>query len=359
MASLDLALSPSGIFQSMKTEVIAELVRKKADTFWIIPANKYAETLKKAVSKSGLPAPYVRYLSALVDFESGKLKEKELQSVFETSKKDVVVADIVKYFGELLGPLHLMKGTAKYKNVIFPIRSNYELFDFFMELSAKPANGSKYVGYSSKVEGGTSNTLTPSLIGERLKSKKNLTGDDKIVAEVLTNLSEMGIFAGLATAVGILAEHNKLPDTIPKAAIKKIDFEKDAAVLEANKSTQIDKMKLSSPVAYRALMDDYVLPRLKSVNPESYRSGKEKYIGTNVAYGLGMIIADANKTGKLDMTKLVSSLFTDLNVIKLSVGSNGIPRWELKNVSTSKGGKYSFRSKHRWTVVKDKLGVQL
>jgi hypothetical protein len=179
----------------------------------------------------------------------------------------------------------------------------------------------------------------------------------------MTKLAKMGMYAGIATSVGIIVKANMLPPGLPKnvaAAVKKINFAMDANTLESSKLTTLSKMRLSSPASYKTFIDDYILPRLQLTDKEKndYRKGHKEYTATNIVYGLGLLLVDANKADRFDVTPLIQTTFQDLNVLKMKIESSGRPTFELKNVSKSHDH-YYFRSKHRWTKVKDKLGVQL
>jgi hypothetical protein len=107
-------------------------------------------------------------------------------------------------------------------------------------------------------------------------------------------------------------------------------------------------------------MDEYVLPRLRLSDKEKtdYIKGKKEYTATNIVYGLGMLLVDANKADKFDVSPLIQTTFQDLNVLKMGLDTTGKPTFALKNMGKSHD-RYYFRSTHRSDVVKDKLGVQL
>ena len=68
--------------------------------------------------------------------------------------------------------------------------------------------------------------------------------------------------------------------------------------------------------------------------------------------------ATPNKDGVFDCSPFLRVLFNDLNVIKLDLIS-GVPSWKIKKLEDYTEAKFMFRSKYRWDVVKDKLGIAL
>lgn len=351
----DAALAPSQLFKSERPVSIPNLVRKPADLFFSIPGKKYADTVDKAIDKSSVNASTKAYLHALVEGDN-----KATESAYRTHKAKIDTNMVKSYFGEVLGPIHLLQHVGG-DTVVFPVRSNYELFDYFL------GNQKNFVGYSAKVAGGTSNTLAPGLINERIsKLRKSgaFTGKTKIAADIMEILATKDIVGGLALSVGMLLASGMLPTGMTTAQVndlKKINFTRDASILAGNKSGNMSKISLSSPASYKHLMDTYVLPRLKipDSDKKKYLTHKMDYTATNIAYGMGMIIVDANKDGRFDVSDMVRKTFQDLNVLKIGLNpTTGVPTFELKNVSKAID-KYTFRSKYRWHVVKDKLGLQL
>lgn len=353
------AISPGELFSKHQTKDIKQLVRKDSDKFFVFTSKEYADVVKKYLAKVQIKPSYKKYLIDLVSYSSLTTSHKDLSQSFDTNYKDIDVNEVKKYFGEVLGPLYLIsKNKGKFKNVIFPVRSNYELFDFFLE-----DTGGKYHGYSSKIEGGTSNTLSPKEIESRIAKLKNLGTTEKLPADVITLFTKEPTLQGIIKAVGLLVDKNKMPSKLPKTlltALKKINFDGDASIIERNKTNTLDKVKLSNNAAHIKFMNEYILPRLRSVpdaDKKKYEIGNKHYTGTNLAYGYGLLIVDANSDGVFDISPLVKKCFQDLNIVKMGLGA-GIPNFTLKLVSESED-KYYLRSKHRFDVIKDKLGVQL
>lgn len=353
----DAALAPSQLFKEERTSSIPNLIRKPADLFFSIPASKYTSLVEKSIDKSAINQPTKAYLHALVENDP-----KTIESAYKIYKSKIDTNMVKSYFGEVLGPIYLInEKKLGADSVVFPVRSNYELFDYFL--------GSKkgYTGYSAKVAGGSSNTLAPGIINDRItkiKQSGGFSGKTKIAAEIMEILATKDIFSGLLLSVGMLAKNNMLPSSMTSAQIsnlKKINYTRDASILAGNKIGKLSKLGLSTPPAYKHLMDTYVLPRLKIYDNDKkkYLAVKTEYTATNIVYGMGMIIVDANKDGKFDISDLIRKTFQDLNVLKIGINATtGIPTYELKNISQTTDT-YMFRSKYRWDVVKDKLGLQL
>jgi hypothetical protein len=371
MADLVLALSPAVIFASRPKTDIPNLVVKPNDQFIVIQKKDYVELLKQGISKSGLNPHFRKYLSTMVDRVKDKTTDAHLTSIYNIGKDDINFKDM-KYFGEVIGPVHLFMLHHEYDHVAFPTRSNYELFDYFMGLDSK--HGKKYVGYSAKMVG-SSNTLTPTIIEQRiiLLAKKNLVlQENKLAASIIQTLATMPINSGLAIATSLLVKNNALPSTVPRAAVMalhRMNLTQDAATLQSNKLGKLNQASLSNKDAYKVFMDSYALLRTKLADTIKKKylntdvGGKPKpsdlqYDMTNISYALGMLVADASIENKFDVTPLIHITFQDLNVVKTGINRDGIPSFDIHNVTKTKTV-YKLRTKYRWDLLKDKLGVQL
>lgn len=347
-------LQPSVIFKTAHTVDIPQLVRKPADKFVSIPAAKYVDIVSKALDKLQISPAYKRYLKALIGHAEKKVKTADVEAAYSIGKKDINLAEVTKYFGEILGPIHLI-ATGSWDEVVFPIRSNYELFDYFM------GQKGKYTGFSAKAMGGTSNTLAPGIINERveiLDKKGKIPTKSRPSASILIKLAKMPIYAGLISATGVLVKNNMLPQMSPAAsrALKKIRFEQDAMAFETNKASTIAKSSgISDKASYVTFMDEYIMPRVKGTRPAS-----GNYTMTQLAYGMAMLLVDASKSRAIDLTPLIQLTFQDLNIVKMGVTSTGVPSFAVKNV-TKTNETYELRSKYYFSqgILKDKLGVQL
>lgn len=359
--SLDLALGPASIFSSVKPVDISPLFQQKpTDKFIVIPADQYASKVRLSIDKTQLPVIYKKYLKELIDYESDKTDRKILTETLDSNKKELSEKDIEKYFGEVLGPIHLInKPNSSYDTVIFPVRTNYQLFDFFMK------KGDRYIGYSSKTGKGVSNTLTPTVISERIKRSKIKTSDREIMfgRDVMVALGESSIVEGLFIVAGMIVKSKKFPKSMPapvRKAMGEVDWAKIATVFQNNRTKTIDEMGVAKVGRIEKFMSNYIIhrTRMPDSTKTAYTAGNKKYTGNNVAYGLGMFIVDANKEGEFDCSPFLRLLFNDLNIIKLDL-VNGVPSWKTRNLKDYTEAKFSFRSKYRWDVVKDKLGIAL
>jgi hypothetical protein len=352
------AISPGELFKSVKAVTIKQLERKPNDKFFVFSRSNYSKEIIKNLSSVKLDSTYKTYLKDLVLFMDKKCDTKRIMQSFDTNKDKIDVDEVKKYFGEVIGPLFILQKNTNYRNVIFPVRSNYELFDFFIQ-----DNKGIYHGFSSKVEGGTSNTLSPKEIEARISKLKVTQPNEKLAAQVIDNFTNEPTLKGILSSAGLLVKQNKLPSKVSnklKDVLKKINFDADSAKVESNKNSALSKINLSNYSAHQRFLNEYILPRLKSITEKErkdYLSGKKEYNAVNLAYGYGLLIVDANSDDIFDISGLVKKCFQDLNVVKLGI-KNGVPSFTLKNVSESKD-KYYFRSKHRFSKIKDKLGVQL
>ena len=345
------SISPGELFKKHRLTQIKDLVRKPNDQFYVFTAAEYAKQAKDAIGKTNINKDYKKYLTAVVDHvnDPRKVPAKDIEIIYQTFKKNINVAEVIKYFGEILGPLYVIKNQGG-TQVVFPQRSNYELFDYFVM-----KNG-KYVGYSAKAEGGSSNTLVPRLIAERIEGQKKVQNKD-LGIDVILQLATQPTFAGTIKAVGLLAQKNIFPATMQsdaslKTQFKKINWGADALIIEANKKAKLSSLSLSGKISYTQFLSKHVVPRMKSAHTPA------TFTATNLIYGfIAMYLADVSKEGAFDLTPTIQNLFPDLNIVKMSISTKGTPAFHL--IPRGQVEEVTLRSKARWDVIKDKLGVQL
>ena len=361
------SLQPSGIFAGLKQADIPELKRKTNDKFWVIPIEKYSAEVKKRINAiTDVDAGSKKYLIALVDYMDGKIKEKALLDAY--AKNKIPDKDIIKNFGEIIGPFYALQVVAtkirgKLNNIVFPTRQNYEVFDFFIK-------NDHHYGFSSKALVGGSNPLVPRLIIERLNKMKNKNEFKKFENEitVLKELTDYGMFEGVARAFAILIKNDvnaKGFDSANKLFSKMtlVNLRADAAIFEKNKETDITKIKLSNVSAYEKFLDQYVVGSISE--PKRKEAEKNGYQSVNVIYGMIKYISSIEN---FQFDEIMKHAFQDLYVAKMGL-RKGIPIFSLQTTVDAKnifkpesieiGEDYTFRSKASWDRVRDKLGIQL
>lgn len=355
-------ISPAELLSGFKTVERKDLKRKPNDVFYVFTIADYVKSVNAGIKKADIDKSYRDYLLKLVEYTSSPnagAKNKlasEISTLYDGYKKEIDTAEVIKYFGEVIGPLYLanlagQKGRATH--IIFPQRSNYELFDYFV------VRDKEVLGYSAKAAGGSSNTLAPKLISERLEAQPKLK--TTLGAQVLVSLANDPTFQGTVKSVGLLTSNNIFPrtmqsDTALKTAFKKIRWDADAAVIERSKTKKLtDKsMNLSGRESYIKFVHEYVVPRMQKKPAKGY-----VYDVTNLIYGfIAMYLADCSKEGRFNITPIIKQLFTDLNILKMAIDiKTGLPNFHLIPRGQVEG--VTLRSKARWDVIKDKLGVQL
>ena len=370
-------LQPSSIFINEKSIVIPELARTTNDKFWVLPIGKYEEKLlSKMKNIAGIDKGSRDYLIGLIQYINHDIDEKVLEKLYQ--KNTIPVKDIIKNFGEVLGPFYALQVLQKnvrdkMHNVVFPVRSNYELFDFFIK------DGIHY-GFSSKALVGGSNPLVPRLFIERLKKIKNTSEFKKYNDEidVLKALTEGGMFSGVVNAFGIIVKSRKKSKSFHERDIfstfRKTNFVKDSMLFERNKDALISTLKLSNVKAYNEFLSSFIFYRISVKNKEKHFDLMKKDKGSwrtgfqsvNVVYGMIKYITSITD---FDFDGLMKKLFPDLYIIKMGINNKGIPLFKLQTTvdasklfkleSFKEGKNYQFRSKAAWDRVNDKLGIQL
>jgi hypothetical protein len=335
------------------------LKRKLPDKFFSFDSlTEYKAKVKAGLnglkSSRNFDIKYIEYLDSLVDYSANEAKIKKL---FEEHKKVINVAEVTKYYGEVLGPIYMKNHLPNPNRIIFPQRSNYELFDFFLE-------DSKNVhGFSSKQLSGSSNTLAPNLVLEKFKGMTGLTPLEKHTAEVLRLIDAAPTSDGMFDAVDYLVKHAIFPNGLSNDAKNAL---KNANIKDAKRLTTYGDLDRDARFAgLKIYIDSYVVPRLKGSKQDpmteekkkAYISGNSPYSRSNIAYSLIMYIADCSKQNLISPTNIIKKSLPELNILKMGLSRTGMPIFELHSVYDA--GRYDFRSKARWTKVKDKLGIQL
>lgn len=375
-------LQPKDLFATLPKVDIPQLVRVKNDEFWEIPIKNYSQILKEKIQKSTkIPDESKPYLKGLIDFMEEKFMDKKIKSPdlkelytssgYTSSGKKVEkikTADIIKNFGELLGPyfaIKFLKGR-NIVNIVFPVRQNYEVFDFFIK-------NEHYYGFSSKAASGGTNTLAPKLVVERLDGMQPDPDFAKYQKEiiVLRTLTNHGMYEGIVLAFGELIKNSSTKSKMNKQILttaemsemfKDVNFEADSMKFEKNKLKEITKIKLSKPEAYRNFLNKFILESTQKVSEadkKAFLSGTKAYTSMNVVYGLTKFIASTD----FNFDYVINAAFQDLNIVKMSMDTNGIPAFKMvatvKADDTVKGGNYVFRNKASFSRINDKLGLQL
>ena len=367
------SLQPSSLFERERSQDIPSLVRKSNDKFWVIPIGKYQQLLVEKVNIiKSLDRGSKEYLIALVEYMGGK-KTIPLASLYK--KNNIPDTDIIKNFGEVLGPFFaltvLQKSTSeKMHNIVFPTRQNYEIFDFFVK------DGIHY-GFSSKALKGGSNPLVPRLFIERMTEMKTQADfrNFQVEIDVLRALTDGGMFSGVVNAFGLMMEKKKLAEGFDSKVyniFRNVNFAADAVKLEKNKEEYISKLKLSNQKAYESFLTEYVFDKISTQKKQETKAMAKKdkdgygLLCVNVVFGMIKYISSVSDFKFDDIMK---ALFPDLNIIKMGLTKDGIPQFHLQTTADATkvfqldtyhvGDEYAFRSKASWDRVRDKLGIQL
>jgi len=357
-------LQPGDLFDGLPSEDVPQLIRVKNDKFWVFPINKYSDILKTQIQKSKkIPSGSKAYLKGLIDFMEGNITADTLKNLYNNSGKEIPEKKIITDFGELLGPYFAIKflKTRKIHNIVFPVRQNYEVFDFFIK-------NEHHYGFSSKALTGGSNTLAPKLIMERLDKMKNDQEFKSYKKEikVIENLTEHSMYEGVVIAFGDLLSESVTSKgfDIPAAELKRmfsgVDFKSDAKKIEKQKDTKITDLGLSKTTSYTDFLNRFVIEstQVPPMEKKAFQSGKKSYTSTNVVYGMIKFIASSD----FDFDYIMRQTFQDLNIVKMGM-KNGVPVFKMQSTveaeDTETNRSYAFRSKAAFDRVKDKLGIQL
>ena len=357
-------MQPRDVFAKFASQVIPSLVRTTNDKFWVFPVAGYAKILREQIQTLGLKKPESEYLTGLVNFMDGKISAAQVENLFKNSGGGIDEKKIITDFGEVIGPFYALDflKTRGITEIVFPIRQNYEVFDFFL------GGKGQYYGFSSKALTGGSNTLAPKLIHERIVKMRSNTNFQAYQRELdlLDNLTSYGMFEGVVIAFGNLIKSPSasrgfdISGPALQAMFKKVNFATDARKIEANKTAGINTLGLSDPMAYAEFLNRFIIDSTKvpPAEKQKFKTGKLSYTSTNVVYAFIKFIAGS----KFNFDFIMKSCFQDLNIVKLGM-RNGVPQWAMQSTvpadKTVTSNNYAFRSKAAFDRVKDKPGIQL
>lgn len=356
---------PSDFFKNEQKVQIPQLIRTANDTFWVFPISTYAKTVKSGIDKLDVSTAVKMYLKGLVDYMDGKIQASSVKNFYLNAKSEIDIKTVITEFGEVIGPffaLKYLKGK-NIKNITFPVRTNYEIFDFFVQ-------NEYYYGFSSKALTGGSNTFAPKLIYERLdkmQSHRNFKNYQKEIT-VIENLTKYSMFEGVVMAFGDLIKGNsnkargfEISQSELKNIFSGVDFSSDSKKIELNKDKPIGNLSLSKPAAYTAFLNKFIIDSTKVPETEKrkLKDGKAHYTTTNIVYGFIKFISSSD----FNFEEIMSHCFQDLNIVKMGIDANGIPVFKMQAMvdadDTVKSDVYTFRSKAAFDRVRDKVGIQL
>lgn len=356
---------PSDLFKNVSKQQIPQLIRTPNDTFWIFPISTYAKTVKDRVDDLKVSVAVKMYLNSLVDFMDGKIQAAQVKNFFLNAKSEIDTKTIITEFGEVLGPFFALKylRSRKVNNITFPVRTNYEVFDFFIQ-------NDHYYGFSSKALTGGSNTLAPKLIQERIDKMKNSSDFRKYQKEltVIENLTKYSMFEGVVVAFGDLvygsaneAKGFDISQNELKTMFSGVNFLSDAGIIEKNKDKPLGNISLSKNSAYVEFLNRFIIDSTKvpEADKRKLKEGKAHYTTTNLVYGFIKFISSSN----FEFDMIMSQCFQDLNIVKMGLDANGVPTFKMQATvdaeDTVRNTAYTFRSKAAFDRVRDKVGIQL
>lgn len=356
---------PSDFFKNERKVQIPQLVRSSNDTFWVFPISSYGKKVKDGIEDLKVSLAVKMYLKGLVDFMEGKIQAQQVKNFYLNAKSEIDSKAIITEFGEVIGPFYALKYLRgrDVNNITFPVRTNYEIFDFFIQ-------NDHYYGFSSKALSGGSNTFAPKLIYERLDKMRvhpNFRNYQKEIT-IVENLTKYSMFEGVIVAFGDLISGNankakgfEISQSELRTMFSGVDFLADARKIEANKDKPIGNLNLSKPAAYTEFLNRFIIDSTKVPESEKkkLKEGKAHYTTTNVVYGFIKFISSSD----FNFEEIMSQCFQDLNIVKMGLDSSGVPVFKMQATveaeDTVKSDVYTFRSKAAFDRVRDKVGIQL
>jgi len=311
------------------------------------PFKDYSSLIRENIeARDDLDSGVRLYLSALVDFadDSSQKNKTALQEAYK-SATNISVSDIVKDFGEVVGPFGVItqkligggKMTKVNAAVYIPARPNEPLMDYSLINTSQKR---KYI--ISAKSGSTSNVVKPSDIINLINkdNEKKRKWERTIEYGVLEVLSEHGILHGPIAAAAFLG----------RKGIK--DF---STITQGAADDFIAKVKGGSSTAYNKSQFS------KFIAKNEYLSKKKTPTANEIMYECEKAITALSKTSKLDFTKLFREAINEqVYYVKFSIDNNGIPEFDLIGDTPEELNKKVFlRSKNGYTRASDRMGIQI
>jgi hypothetical protein len=294
----------------------------KPQAFDVVTSNpiQLSEYLRRskaaAEERTDLDGPLKSYLLLLLDYWGGRSAAKaKILPLYQKIQNDIPINDVNKDFGEVLGPLAVLKhnilaGTGHEKDInatsgiFIPARPNEPLMDYKVGpvvISAK--------------SGTTTNTVKPADIIDLLAKKPALLRKYKPTAEfqILTMLNENSILDGPIVAAKYLLGK------------KYASWKSNNAYLKGKKGKETD-------------------------NELMYEC--EKYL------------QNESKTGGLNFTKLFADAIKgNVVYVKFEVDASGIGKFQSivskDLLSLAQGKRPYLRGKNGYTRASDRMGIQI
>ncbi len=273
------------------------------------------------------------YLEALFTYYSQAPNSKNLARVKATFDKSIRIADVEKDFGEVLGPIAIIKHglLAPYKvklsssaKIYVPSRPNEPLLDYSV------IDGNRTYVISAK-SGTTTNVVKPDdILGLLKKNPKVLAlWKSKKEYKILEALGNNSILAGPIVALAQLGK-------IPKAAA-------DEAVKVATNKGRLD------PVPFK----DFI-------KSNTYLRGLRRAPTLNeVMYEAEKMISDLSKT-TINFTPIFKDAIAGKVIyVKFSIKNDGPGVWQVITAKELANEKIYLRSKNGYTRASDRMGVQV
>jgi len=283
-----------------------------------IQLTEYKKRLLDALQeRTDLDGPLKGYLTEVVHYWSGDYAAKgRAAKIYSHIVNDIPVNDINKDFGEVLGPLAVMKhnilaGTGHEREVnatsgiYIPARPNEPLMDYKVGpvvISAK--------------SGTTTNTVKP------------------------------------ADILGLLAKRSALNTKYSKTKEYQV-----LAILQSHSA-------LTGPInAAQMLMGEKGFNAWVK-NNTYFKSKKGKYTDNELMYECEKYLQNESKTGSLNFTKLFADAIKGSVVyVKFELDSTGVGKFETivadDVMKASRGNRPYLRSKNGYTRAADKMGIQI
>lgn len=298
------------------------------------PAAEYIRVVKDNIQdRKDIDGKTKAYLEALFEYYSQAPNAKNLARIKSTYNSSIRIADVEKDFGEVLGPIAIIKhGLLKpYKinltasaKIFVPSRPNEPLMDYSI------IDGHRTYVLSAK-SGTTTNTVKPDDIIGLIKKHPNVlkVWQDKKEYKIMEALQHNSILAGPIVALADLGKISK------------------AAAAEAVKVSQT-KGKLD-PVPFKDFIkgNSYLksLKRAPTLNEVMYEAEK--------------MLSDLTKSS-INMTPLFKDAISGSVIyVKWSVKGDGPGIWQIITAKELAKEKIFLRSKNGYTRASDRMGIQV
>lgn len=299
----------------------------------------YVRFIRQKIYENKYDPALALYLSSLIDFYTKNTNKSDLTRIYTENKDTLPISQIIKDFGEVLGPIACIDGRIdkrvdRNSRVYFPRKQNEAHYDFMLVNQSREF---EYVMFSNKSGVKTSNVVKPSIILSLLSldAATKARYESTLEYKVLADLDEGTTIGGPIRAAATIVE--KLP--WQKALFGDVTRE---MAIELETMGNEYSLNLLSPILEK-------IPELK---------GQGKIPASAISYHFQRALMKFSKTSLNFKPIFIDAIGNKISYLKFSINSDGTPNMVLQGPQEFEYATLHLRSKNGWNFSSDKMGIQ-